>query len=101
MNPVITLHSKPRVSEFFRGIEGAHMIHDDMIIAGANEEDHGNIVHQVMERTVNNKVTFNDKNSDQFKVNKVMYMGNYYTESGLQPDPEKIRAIIEMPRPED
>ena len=90
-----------RVSEVFRGIEGAHVIHDDMIIAGASEEDHDNIVHQVMERAMNNKVKFNDKNSDQFKVNKVMYMGNYYTESGLQPDPEKIRAIIEMPMPED
>ena len=57
-----------RVSEVFRGIEGAHVIHHDD------------------ECAVNNKVKFNEKNSDQFKVNKVMYMGNYYTESGLQPD---------------
>ena len=88
------------MSEVFLGIEGGHVIHDDMIITGANEEDHDNIVHQVIERAVNNKVKFNDNNSDQFKVNKVTYMGNYYRVEPTARSRE-IRGIIEMPMPED
>ena len=36
----------------------------------------------------------------QFKVSEVKYMGNIVSESGLKPDDEKIRAILEMPVPE-
>lgn len=28
-------------------------------------------------------------------------MGNIISESGVQPDPEKVKAIVEMPAPED
>ena len=73
------------------------MIHNDMTIAGANGADHDDIVHQVLEHTINNKVKFDCKNNEQFKVNKVMYIGDSYTESGLQLDLGKLRAIIEMP----
>ena len=84
------------VGETFRDIDGVHVIHDDMIIAGSDEANHDMIVHKVMKKASQNKVKFNNKNLSQFKVNKVKYMGNYYSEDGLLPDPDKIKSIVEM-----
>ena len=37
----------------------------------------------------------------QFKATSVTFMGHKLTDKGLEPDPAKISAITEMPRPED
>ena len=39
-----------RMFETFGDIDGAHIIHDDMIVAGDDEAHHDRIVHKVMER---------------------------------------------------
>ncbi|KAL9977698.1 hypothetical protein ACROYT_G015131 [Oculina patagonica] len=45
------------------------------------------------------KVKFNPAKL-QYKVSEVKYMGNIVSESGLKPDVEKVRAIIQMPFPQ-
>ena len=37
----------------------------------------------------------------QFKVTEVSYMGNIVTSQRMKPDGKKIKAIVEMPKPED
>ena len=37
----------------------------------------------------------------QYKVSEVKYMGNIVSESGLKPDAEKVRAIIQMQPPQN
>ncbi|KAI5108262.1 hypothetical protein C0J45_1856, partial [Silurus meridionalis] len=37
----------------------------------------------------------------QFKVNKVKFHGHILSSMGLKPDPEKVRAIMDMPNPTD
>ena len=37
----------------------------------------------------------------QFKAMSVTFMGHRLTDKGLEPDPAKISAIMEMPQPED
>ena len=45
-------------------------------------------------------VKFNsDKNP--FKISEVEYMGNLISSDGLKPDPKKIEAIVNMPKPTD
>ena len=46
------------------------------------------------------KVKFNPAKL-QYKVSEVKYMGNIVSESGLKPDVEKVRAIIQMPLPQN
>lgn len=53
-----------------------------------------------MKRAEEKNIRFN-KDKIQFKVKSVIYMGNIISESGVQPDPEKVKAIVEMPAPED
>ncbi|CAB4003659.1 Hypothetical predicted protein [Paramuricea clavata] len=42
-------------------------------------------------------------NADKVKMscNEVTFMGHLLTDEGLKPDPEKVRAILEMPKPTD
>ena len=37
----------------------------------------------------------------KFKVEDVGYVGHLLKQDGLKPDPEKVRAIVEMPMPND
>ena len=76
------------------------MIADDMIIAAKDEKSHDEILCKVLKRAEQKNVQFN-KDKIQFKVKSVKYMGNIISENGLRPDPDKIRAILDMPPPED
>jgi len=37
----------------------------------------------------------------RFNTNRVSYVGHVLTSEGLQPSPERIKAIIDMPDPTD
>ena len=37
----------------------------------------------------------------RFKVPEVTYHGHRFTSDGLKPDPEKVKAVTDMPRPRD
>ena len=37
----------------------------------------------------------------QLKVSAVLYMGHTVSDAGLSPDPEKVKAIVAMPLPDD
>ena len=89
-----------RNKETFSDIPGVHIIADDMILAAADDDEHDTIVHKVMKRARDKNVRFN-KEKLQFKVTTVNYMGDVVTPEGLKPDPEKVSAILDMPRPED
>jgi hypothetical protein len=51
-----------------------------------------------LERAKAENVKFNPEKL-QYKVKEVKYMGNIVSESGLKPDSEKVRAILDMPLP--
>ena len=89
-----------RNEETFADIEGVHIVADDIIIAACDELQHDARMMQVMQRAREKNVRFN-RNKIQYKVNSVNYMGNVVTENGLTPDPAKISAIMNMPKPND
>ncbi|KAL0202595.1 hypothetical protein M9458_000613, partial [Cirrhinus mrigala] len=84
----------------FGDIQGVHIIADDMIIAASSEQEHDEILVKVMERAKAAKVRFNGEKI-QFKVKTVKYMGHIITPEGLRPDEAKVKAITDMPPPED
>ena len=89
-----------RNNETFGDIRGVHMVADDMIIAAASIEEHDQIIIKVMERAREKNVKFN-KDKIQFKVTNVKYLGNILTPEGIKPDPQKVKAISDMPTPHD
>ena len=76
------------------------IIFDDIIIAAEVNEDDDRILRKVLQRARENNVRF-DKDKIQYKVSEVKYVGYIVSSEGLKPDPEKIRAVNEMPTPQN
>ena len=84
----------------FGDIHGVHVIADDLVIAAAYDQEHDFILHRALTCARYKGVKYNsDKN--QFKISDVEYMGNLVSSDGLKPDPKKIKAIVNMPKPTD
>ena len=81
-------------------------IHNDILVIGNGatreeaQRDHDVKVHALMRRCREKNTTLN---ADKVKLccNEVTFMGHLLTDEGLKPDPDKVRAILEMPEPTD
>ena len=89
-----------RNEETFGDIQGVHVIADALIIAAKDDQEHDNILHRVLSRARDTGVKFNSEKV-QFKIGQVEYMGDLVSSDGLKPDPKKIKAIMNMPKPTD
>lgn len=89
-----------KMEEIFGDIEGIHIIHDDVIVAGKDDNEHDEIMKNLMIRATENNVKFNGAKL-QYKVDHVKYCGNIISAEGLKVDPDKIVAINEMIPPSD
>ena len=89
-----------RNEETFGKISGVHVIADDLIIAACNEEEHEKILQDVLQRAREKGVKFN-KNKILLIISSVTYMVYVTTKDGLQPDQQKISAIVDMPESTD
>ena len=95
-----------RLNHALDGLTGVLTIHDDILIFGerSTEEealtDRDNNFHSLMRRCREQNIKLN-----QDKVNlrrkEVPFMGHVISEKGLQADPAKVKAVLEMPTPTD
>lgn len=79
--------------EAFGDIEGVFMIADDMLIAGKDNKDHDKILETVLNRAERLNSKFN-KDTIQFKVPSVKYMGNVFTAEGMKVNSESERETM-------
>ena len=84
--------------EVFGDINGVGIYFDDLIITGETEEEHDNNLKNVLERASKYNLKFN-KNKVQFKSQKVTFMGQEFSFRGVQPCQSYIKAILDMPLP--
>lgn len=95
-----------RLDEVLEGLENVEVIADDIVIYGvgdSNEEaeaSHDTAFRALLTRCRERNLKLNKKKI-RFKMASVAYMGHILTPEGLAPDPEKVRAVQEMPRPLD
>lgn len=87
-----------RVYKVFGDMQGVEVIADDMIISGSTEEEHDQLLRNVMQRATEQNVKFNPKKV-QFKQPQVVYFGTIISEDGIRPDPAKVKAMVELPQP--
>ncbi|XP_026672572.1 uncharacterized protein K02A2.6-like [Ceratina calcarata] len=85
-------------SEVFGDIEGVEIYIDDLLVWGRDEKEHDERLRKVLKRAEERGVRFNPKKCN-IGVKQVKYVGHIFTEKGIQPSDEKIKAIVEMRAP--
>lgn len=82
------------------GIEGVRVYMDDIILWGSTLQQHNERLAKVLERVKRYGLKLN-RAKCQFGVGDISFLGDKLTAEGIEPDKEKLQAILEMPCPED
>ncbi|XP_031335047.1 uncharacterized protein K02A2.6-like [Photinus pyralis] len=85
--------------EVFGDIDGVGIYFDDLIITGTTEQEHDEKLRLVLERAKKFNIKFN-RNKIQFKSRQVKFMGQLFTEKGIERCESYVRAIHEMSKPQ-
>ncbi|GBN06476.1 Retrovirus-related Pol polyprotein from transposon 297 [Araneus ventricosus] len=72
---------------------------DDIIIVGQTFEEHLNNFRKVFQRLQNANLKLNPKKC-RFFQKEIVYLGHVISEEGVKTDPEKIKAVVDWPRPD-
>ncbi|CAG2188277.1 unnamed protein product [Mytilus edulis] len=95
-----------RQDQAVEGIPGVKSIIDDILIYGEGKteeeaiKDHDRKFRLLMERCRERNLKLN-KDKLKLKMKEVKFIGHLITNKGLKMDPEKVRAVLEMPKPTD
>ena len=87
-------------------LDGVETIADDLLVYGTREtyeeaiKDHDKHLISLLQRCRERNLKLNKKKL-RFKQQSVKYNGHILTMEGMPPDPVKVEAITEMPRPRD
>ena len=87
-----------KMQETLASLEGCEAIMDDTIIYGRTEEEHDARLRAVLARIRKSGLKLN-RAKCHFKQQQVKFFGHIISESGIRPDPDKIKAITNMPAP--
>ena len=86
------------VHQMFEHIPGVNTMMDDVIVWGTTQEEHDDRLREVLRiaRKMNLKL---NKDKCEFSVKKLTFIGDLISDQGVQPDPKKVSAILNMERP--
>ena len=89
-----------RISQLLGDLPGVETNIGDILIWGKTKEEHNKRLNAVLKRCEEINLTLN-KDKCLFSVPQVTYIGHILNAKGVQPDPEKVKAIHDMPAPLD
>ena len=83
--------------------DGTHIIADDVLIVGDNSSSPGSHDYRLIQVLNKCREIGLKLNPDKsiFKSIQVLFFGHLVTSTGLKPDPKKIKAITNMPVPQN
>lgn len=85
--------------EVFGDLLGVGLYFDDLIVTGSTEAEHDQNLKLVLERALKYNIKFNKKKI-QFKQKSVKFVGQIFSENGVQTNRQYINAILDMPVPQ-
>ena len=94
-----------RMHEVCQGLDGVAVIADDILVYGCGDtedeymKDHDANLTALLKRARETNLKLNRKKL-KLRLSEVVYMGHRLTAKGVQPDPAKVKAIVEMPSPQ-
>ena len=100
IRPVGKCLIQQRMEQVFEGLPGVKVIMDDIIIHGRTGPEHDTRLRAVLQRAKDNNLRLK-KSKCHIQQEEVKFHGHLFSHDGLKTDPEKVRAIVEMPRPTD
>lgn len=82
------------------GICSAPEVFHKTILWGSTLEQHNERLIKVLQRVQKYQLKLN-RAKCQFGVKEITFLGDKLSPAGVEPDKSKIKAILDMPRPED
>ena len=85
-------------------LPGTEVLRDDILVVGYGEmqeeaeANHDNNLRRLLNRARQVKLKLN-KDKMNLRMTEVKYMGHVITRDGIKPDPAKVSAIENMPKP--
>jgi hypothetical protein len=89
-----------RAVQIFDGLEGVETYIDDVLVWGTTQEEHDQRLRKVLERCEQEKLKLN-REKCKVSIHEIKYLGHMITNKGLCIDNDKIKAITDMPKPQD
>lgn len=82
------------------GLDGTVNYLDDIVVTGSTRAEHIKNLIAVLDRLEKNGFTLRKEKCELFKES-ISYLGYIIDKKGLRGDPEKLKAILDAPRPTD
>ena len=92
-------HFQLRMSQIIAGTPGTLCHADDILVFGKDETEHDNRLCEVLRKFESAGMTLNEK--CEFGVKQVKFLGHKISAQGIEADPDKIKAILNMPEPQN
>lgn len=95
-----------RVIQTLEGLDGVLNIADDILIYGVGDSpeqanvDHDRKLEALLQRCRERGIALN-RDKLKLRLKRVKFMGHILTDHGLEPDPDKIEAVLDMPTPQN
>jgi len=88
------------IDQVLQGIPGVQCYRDDILITGSTDEEHLSNLQQVLQRLAQFGLRAREAKCEFF-IESVEYCGHIIDKKGLHKSPDKIRAIMRAPAPEN
>lgn len=88
------------VERILQGVKGAVNFLDDIVVTGDTEEEHLRNLEEVLKRLKEAGFKLNLKKC-QFFEKSISYLGHIIDKDGLRKDENKVKAMIETPKPKN
>lgn len=89
-----------KIKQLLEGLEGVESFIDDLICWGRTRVEHDKRLNALFNRAREINLKFN-KDKCRLCVQEVTYLGHIFNKDGMKVDPEKVRAVRNMPEPSD
>jgi hypothetical protein len=86
------------MNNVLKGLEGVECEIDDLLVHGESQEQHDSRLHSVLQRLQESKLTLN-RDKCVFSVSTIKALGHVISSKGVSPDPDKVKAILDIPVP--
>lgn len=91
-------HFQRRMNQVLEAIPGVLCHMDDILITGRDLKEHDERLEEVLSRLNAAGITLNDK--CEFAKTSLKFLGHILSAEGIQPDPERVKAIMDFRAPD-